>query len=673
MSASTSNNGVIRWIEHRLPIFSFIDHSVGSGYPAPRNLNYWWNFGSLAGLVLVIMIVTGIVLAMQYTPHVDYAFDSVERIMRDVNAGWLIRYIHMNGGSFFFIVVFIHIFRGLYYGSYKAPRELLWMLGVLILLLMMATAFMGYVLPWGQMSFWGATVITNFFTAIPIVGDAVTTWLWGGPTVDNPTLNRFFSLHYLLPFVILGVVVLHIWALHVHGSNNPMGIDLKGPQDKIPFHPYYTVKDLFGLGVFLIIFSIFVFFAPNFLGHPDNYIPADPLVTPEHIVPEWYFLPFYAILRAVTFDFLWIVPAKLGGVILMFGSILILFVLPWLDRSPVRSATYRPYYKWFFWILVLDCIVLGWVGANSPDAMVGGVIKFVWIGQVGTFWYFFHFIILLPLLSVLERPKPVPTSIGKPVLQGGGAAAAVLLAVGLTLGAAPGQAKAAGAEPVPSQEWSHSGIFGTFDRAALQRGFQVYNEVCAVCHSLRLIAYRNLADLGYSPDQIKAFASQAIVVDGPDDEGEMFERPGRPSDRFPPPFPNDKAAAAANAGALPPDLTLMAKARFGGADYIYALLTGYEDPPADVEMQEGLSYNRYFPGNQIAMAPPLFEDSVEYADGTEASISQMSHDLASFLAWTAEPEMEVRKRTGIKVILFLIVLTAMLYAIKRRIWADVGH
>ncbi|MGF1608501.1 MAG: cytochrome bc complex cytochrome b subunit [Kiloniellales bacterium] len=419
MSGLQLKNPVLRWIEYRLPIFSWIDHSIGSSYPSPRNLNYWWNFGSLAGLALVIMIVTGITLAMQYTPHVDHAFHSVERIMRDVNFGWLIRYIHMNGGSFFFIVVFIHLFRGLYYGSYKYPRELLWMLGVVILLLMMATAFMGYVLPWGQMSFWAATVITNFFTAIPVVGDAVTTWLWGGPAVGNATLNRFYALHYLLPFIIVAVVILHIWALHRFGSNNPLGIDTKGPQDSIPFHPYYTVKDLFGIGVFLIIFSLFVFFAPNALGEPDNYIPANPLSTPPHIVPEWYFLPFYAILRAVEFDFLWIVPAKLGGVILMFGSLAILFVLPWLDRSPVRSATFRPYYKWFFWILVLDCIVLGWVGKNPPDGDFHG-IPFIWIGQFATFWYFFHFLVILPLLSVIERPNPLPNSIGEPVLRGGG-------------------------------------------------------------------------------------------------------------------------------------------------------------------------------------------------------------------------------------------------------------
>ena len=406
-------------IEHRLPVFSFIDHSVGSGYPCPKNLSYWWNFGSLAGILLVIMILTGVMLAMQYTAHVDYAFDSVERIMRDVNHGWLLRYLHANGASFFFIAVFIHIFRGLYYGSYKAPRELLWMIGVVILLLMMATAFMGYVLPWGQMSFWAATVITNLFSAVPVVGDAIVSLLWGGFSVDNPTLNRFYSLHYLLPFVIVGVVILHIWALHIPGSNNPLGIDVKGPQDTVPFHPYYTVKDAFGVAVFLLVLCFFVFYAPNYLGHPDNYIPADPLNTPAHIVPEWYFLPFYAILRSVTFDVLFI-EAKLGGVILMFGSILVLFALPWLDGSKVRSAKFRPLYRFFFWIFVLDCFVLGWVGASSPDLVVFTAGSFemqaVHVGMLGTFWYFFHFLGLIPLLGRFERTRPVPESISSPVL-----------------------------------------------------------------------------------------------------------------------------------------------------------------------------------------------------------------------------------------------------------------
>src|SRR3954469_11620468 len=330
------NNKVIAWIDHRLPVFSYLEKEYHT-FPTPRNFNYFWNFDAIATVMLVLMIATGIVLATNYTPHVTMAFDSVERIMRDVPQGWLIRYLHMTGGSFFFAAVYIHIFRGMYYGSYKAPRELLWILGVVIFLLMMATAFMGYVLPWGQMSYWGATVITNLFSAIPVVGDSIVTLLWGGFTVDNPTLNRFFSLHYLLPFVLVGVVVLHLVALHQHGSNNPLGIDRKGPQDSIPFHPYYTVKDLFGLCVFLLVYAAFVFYAPNMLGDPANYIPANPLQTPEHIVPEWYFLPFYAILRSI--------PNKLMGVIAMFGSILLLFALPWLDTSRVRSARFRPVYK----------------------------------------------------------------------------------------------------------------------------------------------------------------------------------------------------------------------------------------------------------------------------------------------------------------------------------------
>ena len=418
MSAPEIRNPVLKWIDYRLPVISFMQHELHE-YPTPRNLNYWWNFGSLAGIVLVIMIVTGIVLAMHYTPHTAYAFDSVERIMRDVNYGWLMRYVHMNGGSAFFIVVYIHIFRGLYYGSYKSPRELLWMLGVVILLCMMATAFMGYVLPWGQMSFWGATVITNLFSAIPLVGDAIVTWLWGGFSIDNPTLNRFFSLHYLMPFVIVGVVVLHLVALHQHGSGNPVGIDTRGPQDTIPFHPYYTVKDLFGLGVFLVLFFFFVFFAPNFFGEPDNYIEANPLQTPPHIVPEWYFLPFYAILRAFTADAFiywpisWLMSAKLAGVLAMFGSILVLFILPWLDFSPVRSARYRPLYRQFFWLLLIDCFVLGWVGANPPEG------HFIIIGQLATAYYFLHFIVVIPLLAKFETPRPLPTSIGEPVLGGG--------------------------------------------------------------------------------------------------------------------------------------------------------------------------------------------------------------------------------------------------------------
>ncbi|MDS4010552.1 MAG: cytochrome b N-terminal domain-containing protein [Defluviicoccus sp.] len=407
MDAKTWKNPIVAWVDKRLPIFTMMQHDLVD-YPTPRNLNYWWNFGSLAGIVLVIMIATGVVLAMHYTPHTQHAFESVERIMRDVNYGWLLRYLHMNGASMFFIVVYIHMFRGLYYGSYKAPRELLWQIGVIILLAMMATAFMGYVLPWGQMSYWGAKVITNLFSAIPLVGDAIVTWLWGGFAVDNPTLNRFFALHYLLPFLLFALVFLHLVALHTSKSNNPLGIDVKGPQDTIPFTPYYTVKDMFGLGAFLIIYLAFVFFAPNFFGEPDNYIKANPMQTPPHIVPEWYFLPFYAILRAITFDILFI-PAKLLGVIAMFAAVLILLFLPWLDRSPVRSARFRPIYKQVFWLFVADCILLGVVGGHPPEG--------VWVplGQAATAFYFAFFLVIMPLLSFIERPRPLPSSISAAV------------------------------------------------------------------------------------------------------------------------------------------------------------------------------------------------------------------------------------------------------------------
>ncbi|MDJ0389094.1 cytochrome b/b6 [Roseomonas sp. E05] len=402
---SSFANPVVRWIDQRMPIFTMMQKEYGS-FPTPRNFNYFWNFGALAMINLVIMIATGVFLAMNYTAHTSLAFESVERIMRDVNYGWLIRYVHMNGASMFFIVVYIHIWRGLYYGSYKAPRELLWMLGVVIFILMMATAFMGYVLPWGQMSFWGATVITNLFSAIPLVGDSIVTLLWGGFSVDNPTLNRFFSLHYLLPFVIAGVVFLHVAALHITGSNNPLGIDPKGPQDTVPFHPYYTAKDSVGMIVYFAVFAFLVFFTPNYLGHPDNYIPANPLSTPAHIVPEWYFLPFYAILRAV--------PNKLGGVLMMFGAIAVLFVLPWLDRSPVRSMRFRPIAKWLMLLWTVNFFVLMWAGGRPAEGI------YVLIARLSTAYYFAYFLVILPLLSKIERPLPLPESISRAVLRGGG-------------------------------------------------------------------------------------------------------------------------------------------------------------------------------------------------------------------------------------------------------------
>jgi ubiquinol-cytochrome c reductase cytochrome b subunit len=398
-----------RWFDERLPATRLVYDSFVA-YPVPRNLNYAYTFGGILAFMLVAQIVTGIVLAMHYVADANSAFESVERIMRDVNYGWLLRYLHSTGASMFFLAVYVHIFRGLYYGSYKAPREILWILGVLIYLLMMATAFMGYVLPWGQMSFWGATVITNLFSAIPLIGPSITSWLWGGFSVGQPTLNRFFSLHYLLPFMIAGVVILHIWALHVAGQTNPTGVEVKSKQDVVPFSPHATIKDAFGLTLFLIVFAWFTFYLPNYLIHPDNFIRANPLATPAHIVPEWYLLPFYAILRGI--------PSKLGGVLTMFSAIAVLFVVPWLDTSRVRSAAYRPLYRQFFWIFVATCIGLGYLGSQPPE---GG---YVIAARILTAYYFIHFLVILPLLGLFETPKPRPASISEAVLGGSGRPAA---------------------------------------------------------------------------------------------------------------------------------------------------------------------------------------------------------------------------------------------------------
>jgi quinol-cytochrome oxidoreductase complex cytochrome b subunit len=373
----------MRWIKNSL--LSVVNNHI-IDYPTPINVNYYYGFGSLSGLMLVVQILTGIFLAMHYTPHIDLAFNSVEHIMRDVNYGWLIRYIHANGASFFFIVVYIHMFRGLYYGSYITPREHLWCSGVLIFIAMMATAFMGYVLPWGQMSFWGATVITNLFSAIPYIGKDIVEWLWGGFSVDNPTLNRFFSLHFTLPFIIIGLVLLHLVLLHENGSNNPLGIYIK--METIPFYPYFYVKDLFGFVVLMFIFSIFVYYYPNTLGHPDNYIPANPMKTPLHIVPEWYFLPFYAILRSI--------PNKIGGVIAMFGSLLILLTIPFTNSSEVRSTVFRPIFKILYWLLVVSFLILGWIGQMPVD------YPYTEVGIIAMIYYFFFFLIIIPFIGHLE-------------------------------------------------------------------------------------------------------------------------------------------------------------------------------------------------------------------------------------------------------------------------------
>ena len=396
-------NPILNWIEFRLPIISYFEKEYGE-YPMPKNCNYFWSFGALASILLIVMIISGIFIAMNYTPHTDMAFDSVERIMRDVNYGWLLRYIHSNGAAFFFIIVYIHMIRGMYYGSYKYPRELNWILGVFIYLLMMATSFLGYTLPWGQMSYWGATVITNLFSVIPFVGEGLKTWLLGDYTVGNATLNRFFALHYVLPFVILGVVGLHVAAVHVHGSNNPDGIDIKSKKDTVSFFPYMLLKDTLAACVLGVLISAVIFFGPNIMAEVDNYIPADPLVTPAHIVPNWYLAPFYAILRAI--------PDKLGGVALMFASILVLFVLPWLDRSDVRSCNYRPLYKWFMILFFVNFFVLGYVGLKPAEGL------YLLIARLGLAYYFVFFFIISPFIHLIEKTKELPASISDVYLGG---------------------------------------------------------------------------------------------------------------------------------------------------------------------------------------------------------------------------------------------------------------
>jgi ubiquinol-cytochrome c reductase cytochrome b/c1 subunit len=676
-------NGFLRWLEDRLPILG-LAHGTAVSFPTPRNLNYLWTFGAILTFMLVAQIVTGLVLTMHYTPEASKAFESVEHIMRDVNYGWLLRYLHANGASMFFLAAYIHIFRGMYYGSYKSPREVLWILGIIIYVLMMATGFMGYVLPWGQMSFWAAKVITSLFSAIPVVGTPIVTWLWGGYTVGGPTLDRFFALHYLLPFAIAAVVVLHIWALHVVGQNNPAGVDPKTDKETVPFTPHATMKDMFGVGAFLLLYMWFVFYIPNFLGHADNYIPANPAVTPAHIVPEWYYLPFYAILRSI--------PVKGWGIIALFSSIAVLALLPWLDTSPVKSARYRPLYKQFFWLFVATCVVLGWLGSQPPEGW------YVIVSRVLTAWYFIYLLFVLPLLGIFETPKSVPNSITEALKASGKAVGVVLLAVGLGGAALIGGSRPAAAEEheakPPRNTWSFAGPFGKFDRGQLQRGFKVYHDVCQRCHGLSLVAFRTLSDEGgpeFTPAEVAVIAKEYKVAGTPDDQGNPVTRPAVPADYFPPPFPNEQAARFANNGLAPPDMSVLAKARqyerglpwfvFDmfrpyqelGVDYIVAVLKGYDTKPADMTLAPGMLYNTYFPGHGIGMPPPLFDGAVDYTDGSPQTIDQYAKDVAAFLMWAAEPSLEQRKRIGFVTLIYLIGLTTLLYLSKKKVWHDVDH
>jgi ubiquinol-cytochrome c reductase cytochrome b/c1 subunit len=479
--------------------------------------------------------------------------------------------------------------------------------------------------------------------------------------------------------------VLHVWALHVAGQNNPAGVEPKTEKDTVPFTPYATIKDLFGTCCFLLFFAWFIFYMPNYLGDADNYIVANPGVTPAHIVPEWYYLPFYAILRSI--------PNKLAGVIAMFSAILVLVFLPWLDTAKTRSSKYRPLAKQFFWIFVVVCVLLGYLGAQPPEGI------YVIVGRILTFCYFAYFLILLPLLSRIEKPRPIPNSIADDVLAKTGSKSTpmvstviALMVAGALFAGSTQNARAEEQEVPPSQKWSFAGPLGTYDRAALQRGLKVYKEVCSACHGLSYIAFRNLADPGgpgYTPAQAAALAAEYKIKDGPNDQGEMFERPGRPADYFPSPFPNEPAARAANGGALPPDLSLITKARSyergfpkfvfdfftqfqeQGPNYVDAILQGFEEkPPAGVTIPEGSYYNKYFPGHAIKMPKPLNDGQVTFDDGSPATVPQYAKDVTTFLMWAAEPHMEARKRLGMQVFVFLILFTALLYFTKKKVWAE---
>jgi ubiquinol-cytochrome c reductase cytochrome b/c1 subunit len=478
--------------------------------------------------------------------------------------------------------------------------------------------------------------------------------------------------------------VLHIWALHVAGQNNPAGVEAKTEKDTVPFTPYATIKDAFGVSCFLLFFAWFIFYMPNYLGDADNYIPANPGVTPMHIVPEWYYLPFYAILRSI--------PNKLAGVIAMFSAIVVLAFLPWLDSARTRSSKYRPLAKQFFWMFVVVCVLLGYLGAQPPEGI------YVIAGRILTVCYFAYFLILLPLLSRIETPRPIPNSIAEDVLakskgKSAVASVAILFALAGALFAGSGGSAKAAEDPVPpSQKWSFAGPLGTYDRGSLQRGLKVYKEVCSACHSLNYIAFRNLADPGgpgYSEAQAASLASEYKIKDGPNDQGDMFERPGRPADYFPAPFPNEQAARAANGGGLPPDLSLITKARSyergfpqfifdfftqfqeQGPNYVSAILQGFEDKvPADVSIPAGSYYNKYFPGHSIKMPKPLSDGQVTFDDGSPATVAQYAHDVTTFLMWSAEPHLEQRKRIGLQVFVFLILFAGLMYFTKKKVWAN---
>ncbi len=694
-----------RWVDKRLPLFSMMRETLFD-YPMPKRQTYWWNFGSLIGLMLFVMIATGLFLAVHYTPDANAAFDSVEHIMRDVNNGWLIRNAHKNGASILFILLYLHLFQTLYRCTYKSPREILWWLGVIALILLMATAFTGYVLPWGQMSLWAATVVTNIFTAIPFIGDGLVEILLGGFSADTPTLKRFFILHFLLPFIVFGVSIAHVWALRVIKRDKPamgrylilhflfpftiivMGcravlnlLSFKsiGTRESekndtgpiVPFDPYFTVKGIACILTTLLALCILVFWYPDMLGHSTNYVQANHMLTPPQIMPEWYLMPLFAILRAA--------PDKVLGAIVIFGSVFILFALPWLDRSKNNAKRERPYYNLLFWIFVADCIFLGYLGSRPYDGI------WVPLTEIATIYYFAHFLVLLPLVTHFETRLAQPREIISWVRRSRKRAKAArrraktkyknklsiiaLISVVCSSSVAltdPGHAASSNDQ---TRAWSWQGILGTYDKAQLRRGYQIYNQTCSACHSMRLLSFRHLSGAGFDEAQIKTIASEFSYLAGPNEKAEMYYRPGLPQDSFPDPFTNDIEATLSNGGALPLDLSVFMKAHENGADYVYTLLLGYETRPDNILLPVGRYYNPVFDGGVIAMPPPLFPGLILHADGTPASPEQMAQDITAFLQWSADPHMEDRKAMGLKVIPVLCVLILLFIILKHRLWS----
>ena len=678
LTKSDFANPVINWIDTRLPIFTMMQKEYGV-FPTPKNFNYFWNFGALAMVALVIMIITGIFLAMDYQPNSELAFGAIQHIMRDVNYGWLIRYVHQNGASMFFIVTYIHIFRGMYYGSYKTPRELLWMLGVVILLLMMATAFMGYVLPWGQMSYWGATVITNLFSAFPVVGPKIVTLLWGGFSVDNPTLNRFFALHYLLPFVLVGVIFLHIAALHITGSNNPLGIDVKSPQDTLPFHPYYTIKDSVGICVFLIVWAAMVFFAPNYPGrreqlHPGQpaanarghragmVLPAvlrDPALCAEQAAGRMHDVRLVAgAVRAAVAGYVagaqCSVPADLPADYLGLGGR--------GDRSGrlrrPQAGRHLGHPEPGVHLILFPALPGDPAGARQIGAAVAAAGEHQPAGSRRT-WR-------RPL--AWRRPGQAD---GESVMRALRFALAGALAAGL-LAAPAGHAGGGAGKDAERELELRSSVRHLRSRRRTAR-------VPGLFQCLLQLPFDAVSALpgsvGHRPgrraDQGDRRRHHGAV--GLDDQGNPKEGPATPASQFKSPFANEKAARSANNGALPPDLSLIVNAREGGPNYVYGILTGFAEAPSGFKMQDGMYYNKMFPGHQIGMPQPLQDGTVEYTDGTPNTLPQEAHDVVTFLSWAANPETVERKQIGVRVILFLVFMTGLTYAVKRKVWSDVHH